>query len=257
MPLRRRSGRPVEPVSCVQAADRPMARDGPGDSVTGQVLRFIEARRLEPGDRLPSERELAHKLNVSRPALRESLAALEAMRVIARRPNSGIYLAAPGSHPSFESVVLRSDLGLALDADTIRHSMEVRNLLELQAVDLACARRDDADLEHLDSIVAQTRARLAQERTIIDLDEAFHLGVVSASKNPIFVQIVHAFYRLSMVRREVYFSDLKRCQRSHREHQAILRAIRARDSAKARQAMHSHIHEGFWHSLLKQSMQAS
>lgn len=256
MLFRRRYGRPVEPVSCTQATDQSVARDGPGDSVTGQILRFIEARRIEPGHRLPSERKLAQKLNVSRPALRESLAALEAMRVITRRPNSGIYLAAPGSHPSFESIVLRSDLGLALDADTIRHSMEVRNLLELQAVDLACVRCDGDDLEHLESIVAQTRVRLAQVRTIIDLDEAFHLGVVAASKNPIFVQIVHAFYRLSMVRREVYFSDLKRCQRSHREHEAILRAIRARDSTKARQAMHSHIHEGFWHSLLNQSARA-
>ncbi len=257
MSLRRRAGRPVEPASFAESSERSVVRDDPCESVTGQILRFIEVRHLAPGDRLPSERELAQRLNVSRPALRESLAALEAMRVIARRPNSGIYLAAPGSHPSFESVVLRSDLGLTLDADTIRHSMEVRNLLELQAVDLACMRRDAADLEHLDSIVAETRARLAQQRSIIDLDEAFHLGVVAASKNPVFVQIVHAFYRLSMVRREVYFSDLKRCQRSHREHQAILRAIRARDAGKARQAMHGHIHEGFWRSLLKHSARPS
>lgn len=253
MSLRRRPDHPVEPIYHPQSVDQPAVRDGPGDSVTSQVLRFIEERHLAPGDRLPSERELALRLNVSRPALRESLAALEAMRVIVRRRNSGIYLAAPGSHPSFESVVLRSDLGLTLDADTIRHSMEVRNLLELQAVDLACARRDAADLDHLESIIADTRARLAQERSIIDLDEAFHLGVVAASKNPIFAQIVHAFYRLSLVRRQVYFADLKRCQRSHREHQAILRAIRARDSDKARRAMHVHIHEGFWRSLLKHS----
>ena len=223
-----------------------------GQDITAQILRLIQERRLAPGDRLPSERELAVHLGVSRPSLRESLATLEAMRVIARRPNSGIYLAERDSPPSFESVVLRSTLGVPLDTETIVQSMEVRNLLELHAVDLACKRRTGDDLVHLQAIVERTRMRLAERRSIIDLDEAFHLGVVAAAHNPVFLQIVHAFYRLSKPRRGVYFADLKRCSRSHREHQAILRAISARDLGAARAAMYRHIHEGFWSSVLKQ-----
>jgi len=223
-----------------------------GQDITAQLLRLIQERRLAPGDRLPSERALAVGLGVSRPALRESLATLEAMRVIARRPNSGIYLAERDSPPSFESVVLRSTLGLPLETETIVQSMEVRNLLELHAVDLACRRRTGDDLAHLQAIVGRTRMRLAEGRSIIDLDEAFHLGVVAAAHNPVFLQVVHGFYRLSAPRREVYFADLRRCSRSHREHQAILKAIRARDSDAAQAAMHRHIHEGFWSSVLKQ-----
>jgi len=226
-------------------------------AVTGQVLRFIEEHGLSAGDRLPSERDLATQLDVSRPALRESLATLEALRLITRKPNSGIYLAGPNAYPSFESVVLRSNHGLPLDRDTIVHSMEVRNLLELQAIELACERRTAADLAHLASIVEQTGQRLAEKCSIIDLDEAFHLGVVAASHNPVFVQIVHSFYRLSIVRRRVYFSDLRRCRRSHREHQAILRAIGARDTAAAREAMRQHIHEGFWRSILRRTSRAA
>ncbi len=226
-------------------------------AVTGQVLRFIEKLGLSAGERLPSERDLASQLKVSRPALRESLATLEAMRLIARRPNSGIYLTGPNAYPSFESVVLRSDHGLPLDRDTIMHSMEVRNLLELQAIELACERHTAADLEHLASIVEQSRRELAEKRSIIDLDEAFHLGVVAASHNPVFVQIVHSFYRLSIVRRRVYFSDLRRCRRSHNEHQAILRAITARDLAAAREAMSKHIHEGFWRGILRRPSRAA
>lgn len=226
-------------------------------AVTGQVLRFIEEHGLAAGDRLPSERDLATQLDVSRPALRESLATLEALRLIMRKPNSGIYLAGPNAYPSFESVVLRSNHGLPLDRDTIVHSMEVRNLLELQAIELACERRTGADLEHLASIVEQTQRRLQEKRSILDLDEAFHLGVVAASHNPVFVQIVHSFYRLSIVRRRVYFSDLRRCRRSHDEHQAILRAIGARDTAGAREAMRKHIHEGFWRSILRRSSRAA
>ncbi|MFO1198591.1 MAG: FCD domain-containing protein [Burkholderiaceae bacterium] len=222
------------------------------DRIAGQVLGFIQDHRLGPGDRLPSEREFALRLNVSRPALRESLATLEAMRVIARRPNAGIFVAGDGASPSFESMVLRGGLGLPLDPATVIQSLEVRNLLELQAVDLACERRTDENLAHLDAILASTRARLREGGSIIDLDEAFHLGVVAATGNPVFVQIVQAFYRLSKLRREVYFSDLGRCRRSHRQHTAILRAIAARDRAAAREAMHAHIHEGLLRSLVEQ-----
>lgn len=223
-----------------------------GQDITAQILRLIQERQLAPGDRLPSERVLAQRLAVSRPALRESLATLEAMRLIARRANSGIYLADRDSPPSFESVVLRSSLGLPLETETIVQSMEVRNLLELHAVDLACKRRSAADIAHIQAIVERTRLRLAERRSIIDLDEAFHLGVVAAAHNPIFLQIVHAFYRLSKPRRDVYFAEMKRCSRSHREHQIILKAIEARDSRAARAAMYRHIHEGFWSSVLKQ-----
>mgnify|MGYP001544669865 CR=1 FL=1 len=220
-------------------------------AIIGQVLRLIEELGVSAGERLPSERDLATQLNVSRPALRESLATLEAMRLITRKPNSGIYLTDPNTYPSFESVVLRSDHGLPLDRDTIIHSMEVRTLLELQAIELACERRTSADLEYLASIVEQTHRRLKEKRSILDLDEMFHLGVVAASHNPVFVQIVHSFYRLSIIRRRIYFSDKRRCQRSHNDHQAILRAIGARDITVAREVMHKHIHEGFWRSILR------
>lgn len=226
------------------------------EGVTAQILGLIQETKLVAGDRLPSERELAQRLNVSRPALRESLAALEAMRIIARRPNSGIYLAKQDSPPSFESVVFRSELGLPLDLDTIMHSIEVRNLLELQAVTLACERHTVEDLAQLVDLVEQTRMRLREGGSIIDLDEAFHLAIVAAAHNPVFLQIVHAFYRLSRLRREVYFSEPRRCRRSHREHQAIAAAIAARDAGAAREAMYGHIHEGFWGALVKQRLAA-
>lgn len=183
-------------------------------------------------------------LGVSRPALRESLARLEATRLIVCRPNSGIFLAGQDSPPSFESVVLRNDLGLPLDSDTIVNSLEVRRILEVQAVDLACQRHSASDAERLRDIVEATRARLRDQQSIIDLDEAFHLAIVTATHNPVLFQIVHSFYRLSKPRREIYFADLARCRRSSREHALILEAILARDNSAARLAMEKHIDEG-------------
>jgi DNA-binding GntR family transcriptional regulator len=64
------------------------------------------------------------------------------------------------------------------------------------------------------------------------------------------VQVVHAFYRLSIPRRKAYFSDLARCRRSFREHQAIMDAISARDGETARRLMHRHIEGGLRRAVL-------
>lgn len=64
----------------------------PPSNTTGKILSFIRERRYQPSERLPSERDFAEKFDTSRGAVREALAALEAMRIIERRPNSGIYL---------------------------------------------------------------------------------------------------------------------------------------------------------------------
>lgn len=214
------------------------------DGITGRILRLIASDQIPPGGRLPSERELAQSLGVSRPALRESLARLEATRLIVCRPASGIFLAEQDSPPSFESIVLRNDLGLPLDSNTIVSSLEVRRILEVQAVDLACQRHSRGDAERLREIVEATRARLRDQQSIIDLDEAFHLAIVTATQNPVLFQIVHSFYRLSKPRREIYFADLARCRRSSREHAVILGAILARDSSVARHMMERHIDDG-------------
>ena len=65
--------------------------EAPSNAI-GKILSFIRERRYQPSERLPSERDFAEKFDTSRGAVREALAALETMRVIERRPNSGIYL---------------------------------------------------------------------------------------------------------------------------------------------------------------------
>ena len=57
----------------------------------GRLLAFVAHRRFEPGDRLPSERELAERFGVGRNAVREAVAVLETLRMVERRPNSGVF----------------------------------------------------------------------------------------------------------------------------------------------------------------------
>ncbi len=87
----------------------------------GRLLAFVAHRRLEPGDRPPSERELAE-----------------------RRPNSGIHLREAGRQGSLDSVVLRAELGVPFTEAEVTEAVELRGILELRAVRLACDRRRTA-----------------------------------------------------------------------------------------------------------------
>ena len=90
-------------------------------------------------DRLPSERDFAEKFDTSRGAVREALAALETMRVIERRPNSGIYLRKI-EESSIDALVLYAESGVPFEAKEIADVMEVRRMLEGQAVRLVARR---------------------------------------------------------------------------------------------------------------------
>ena len=129
--------------------------------VLSRILPFIKARGYMPGERIPSERELAERFGVSRGILRETLAALEAMRVIQRRAQSGIFLRDVEREASVELLVLESDLGMPVSSADVKDLNEFRSMLEVQSAGLACARRTDQDLARLDDILATSRARHA------------------------------------------------------------------------------------------------
>lgn len=217
------------------------------------LLRFIRERRFEPGERLPSERELAERFHVSRNTIREILATLEWFRFVERRPSSGVYLRAEVSDPSLETLVLLSGLGLELDEQEVLQSMETRYVIELQAIRLACRRRGDADLAHLDAILESTAADVRVGRNVADRDREFHLAIASATQNAVLVRVVKPFYLLSGKQREHYFVDRARAKRSLIDHRALREAIAARDEDEAVHRLSSHLGtvEAYWRSRLE------
>jgi DNA-binding FadR family transcriptional regulator len=215
---------------------------------TNQVLRvvndlvsFIRYRRFEPGERLPSERDLTQRFSVGRGVVREALAFLEATRYIERRRNSGIYLSSQSDTVSLESLVLYASLGIPLDREVLLQSVEVRRILEVQAVSLACARRTDADLAALDDIIARSEQALANAQSIADLDYEFHMAIFRSTQNAVFVRMVTPFYLMSRSRRDAFFADRNNGTESHRQHVELVAIIRARDAAAAAELMENHI----------------
>lgn len=222
----------------------------PSNAVS-KILSFVRERRYQPSERLPSERDFAEKFGTSRGAVREALATLEAMRVVERRPNSGIYLRSPDEN-SIEALVLHAESGLPFQADKIADVFEVRRMLEVQAVRLACSRRTADDIRNLNAILTSTAKRIAKKQTIELEDEAFHLAIFAATKNDILLRVVKSFYEMSRHRRRVYFADHGRGRRSYEDHCKILEAIENRRMGQAEQEMGDHLSQTVeaWKSLL-------
>lgn len=209
--------------------------------VVNDLVAFIQKRGYEPGERLPSERDLTTRFAVGRGVIREALAFLEASRFIERRRNSGVFLAAEMDQVSLETLVLYSKLGIALDQRTLVECMEVRKILELQAVAIACERRTDSDLAALRSILARSEAALATGVSIADLDHEFHMAIFRATQNDIFLRVVTPFYLMSRQRRNAFFAEIGHGRTSHGHHVALVEAIEARNAAAATELMNSHI----------------
>jgi DNA-binding FadR family transcriptional regulator len=164
-------------------------------SIVGQILSFIYQRRYEPNERLPSERDFAERFGTSRAAVREALAALESMRVIERRPNSGIFLR-NSDESSIEALVLHAASGLPFYPEEAANVFQVRRILEVQAVKLACENRTSEDIDNLRNILRVTKNLLDRNKSIQKEDEDFHMAIVAATKNGILVRIVKSFYEL-------------------------------------------------------------
>ncbi len=119
--------------------------------------------------------------------------------------------------------------------------MEVRRILEVQAIRLACERRSPADLDALGRVLVATEAEIAAERPIADMDYQFHMAIFRATQNMIFVRVVNPFYLLSRTRRQAFFHDKERGRISHTQHVEIVSTIRAQDADGGAALMSNHI----------------
>ncbi len=216
--------------------------NAPPRSILADIIALIEERNYLPGERLPSERELAERFGVGRGIIRESLSVLENLRYLQRKPNSGIYLNPNPERASLETLSLFVGLGIDLAVEKLDQALEVRRILEVQAVSLACERRTDKDLEELDDIVRRFDASIGVNMAeTAALDYEFHMAIFRATHNLVLMQVVNPFYVMSAHRRRRFFSDIERSRVSNTHHHQIVQCIHRRDSEGAQDLMARHI----------------
>lgn len=229
-----------------------LSADGSSAQVHSRILPFIRQRGYLPGERIPSERELAIRFSVSRPVIREELSVLESMRVIERRPHSGIFVREIEREGSLDALVLEADLGLPMTPADVRSLNEFRGIIEIQAVEIACVRRTDKDVQRIDGILRETAERIKAQETVSDKDAEFHLAICAATQNHILTRAANSFWLASKSRRDRYFTDQRNARRSLNHHRQLLEAIAAQDIASARDIMQQHLGkvERYWMDTL-------
>lgn len=220
----------------------------PTEQLRFQILRLIRQRGYLSGDRIPSERDLATRFSVGRSTVREELSILESMRIIERRPNSGIFLREIDRDGSLDAVVLEADLGLPMTLDEVRNLNEFRKIIEIQAVEIACERRSAKDIEQIDKILTQTAACIDAGQAVGNKDAEFHLAICCATQNPLLARAANSFWLASQARRDRYFAETENGARSLRHHRLLFEAIEARDVAAAKNIMEQHLGqvEHYW-----------
>ncbi len=206
-------------------------------TVAAAVEEQIVDGRIKPGQRLPSETELARQFGVNRSTVREALRALEQDGLVRRASRRGLVVSAP--HGS----VLASKLSRAmvLHQVTFRELCETILALEPLAAELAALRGDDATLAALDENIARTRQCLDNQESLTELDVEFHLLIARTAGNralmlarePLGILFYPAFYQV--------MSRLHAGARLLLAHESIVAALRRRDAGEARQWMHRHI----------------
>lgn len=232
--------------------DSTEAKESGSSAVIAGIIQYLKERRLQPGDRLPSERDLAERLGAGRNAVREALATLVTLRMVESRPNSGIYLRHMERESSFEAMVMMADLGATPTPTEVAETMEVRAHLELLSVRLACQRRDDKDLQRMTQVMESTEKVLAADGNIAEEDTAFHIALVDATHNSVLVRVLNAFYRFTAKRRVLLFSNRDQAKASARDHRKLIELIRQRDEDKAAALILNHMHRArtYWSTVL-------
>lgn len=214
----------------------PIERRKTYELVAERLIGEIIARRLNPGDSVPPERELVESYAVGRSSVREALRILESRGLIESRGN-GAFTVAELRNPLNHSL----DLLLAADEADYRELFEVRRILEGEAAALAASRRTKAQLEAMTVAVDDMRTGLSSEERFIDADLRFHLRVFDATRNRVLVHLMNAIRALLQRSLASSYHIPGSPERAIEMHGLILEAIRRRRPEEARQLMQEHV----------------
>jgi len=193
----------------------------------------------EPGSRLPAERELCEMLGVGRSTLREAVRTLSFIGAVQVRQGSGTYVARTRG----AAVEKLLSIGLVLERCSISEVIEVRRMLEIQAVRLAADRHDEADRRALETVMEQMAAAAADPPRASSLDLEFHILLARASHNHVLSHLISGLRPLlelwinRAVNHQVLVKEIVR------EHLQVLEAVIDRDPDRAEARMFLHLTE--------------
>jgi GntR family uxuAB operon transcriptional repressor len=202
--------------------------------VADRIQTLIREEGIAPGERLPSERDLAIKLSVSRASLREALLALELGGVVEVRGGSGVYV----------SEASESETSLAEAGPGPFEVLSARRLIEAEVAAIAARMATDGAVDAILRAVEEMERQHADKSSNEQADRNFHLAIARATGNSALVGVIgylwdqrgHLWHKL-----KEHFQTEELRQATLADHRRIVEAIAARDPAEAKRAMRAHL----------------
>lgn len=210
------------------------------EEIVEQLKDMISRDELKPGEKLPSERDMAESLGVSRASVREALTTLEAMGILDVRPGDGTFVRQTSSAETFAPLALV----LAVERNPGKQLMEVRRVLETESAALAAVRATEENLQRIKESLEKMKSA-DSVRHAVEYDLGFHFAIAEATQNTILLRMMNTVADLMhhnfRTNRERLYTIPENSVKIIAEHEAIYQAILERKPEFARQCMLEHI----------------
>jgi GntR family transcriptional regulator, transcriptional repressor for pyruvate dehydrogenase complex len=223
-----------ESASTPQAL-RPLPRSRLYEQLVERLLALVQELDLQPGDRLPPERELSADMGVSRASVRQALVVLEVQGVVEVRHGEGAILREARSRDAVLS-------GVTAHRRRLPEVIEAREALEVQLAALAARRRTADDLTRIDRALDDMAEEVERGERGLDGDEKFHGAVTAAARSGLLADLMQEISAAIRESRVESLSQPDRPAQSLASHRQIAEAIRLADPEAAARAMREHIH---------------
>ena len=218
---------------------QPIKRSAISEDVTLHIMELIRNGKLRPGDKLPSERQLAESLGVSRVSLREGLRTLAFMNILDVRTGDGTYISSLDSQELVEPLIFV----LELNNQTVQELAQARRLIEPYLAAQAARNITDEELVELNRCLSRMESVTGDYDGIVQQDMELHRLVAQAGQNTFLYRFITTLSTLVMQRRPVFVRDPDWFPRTIAAHRRIVEAINQRDPVAAEAAMAAHMDE--------------
>lgn len=202
-----------------------------------RIKTYIVEHQLEPGARLPTEKQLMESLQVSRTVVREALKTLEILSIVRIKAGGGVFVEAPSLKPVVDQVSFL----WKHNQEKIAELLETRKVLELGAMEMAIKHGENQWIDQMEEWNGRMEQAIHGGRLPIEEDLEFHRALFRATGN-------HTYFVLSDILseffhniRKLFFGDVKKTLVSFEQHKQLIHYLRMKDIAVAKQVMIEHL----------------
>lgn len=222
----------------------PIKRTDVFQTIIQHITNFLDSKQIKPGERLPSERELASMLNVSRTSVRQALKVLESSGRIETRVGSGTFLAEPPTVSLSDTHSLERLIEGGVTKEFLRNLIVARTSIERAIFEDYAWRANKSGINQLRELIELNRKKFSSQNCDDDdsaLDLSFEKKVAQLGGNPILINMQEQLHHLWVLAWRQYGFTPEQTEVLHEEHLAIMDALAAKNSARVADLIVQHV----------------